>query len=288
MTTTIDFNSLQAAQGPRVVLMPSTHVGQATVGGVFDDFSAFASVYVTAEANLVNGNRGQPSLTITVEHSDDAMSWSTAATIGYGPDGKHSALVSSPKRYFRVTAAPGGSSVWQVVSVTAAPTYLDPAGGGGGAISVATVTLTNAQIKALPTTPVTVVAAPGAGFELVPIHATLHMDWAADYTNIDAAAQVLVRYDAGQAPLSGLDEAASYTTGVTGLLAEGASTSAFLTPLSYKSSTNKSVALAGQDDAQTENLALTLVADNNGMSDFTGGDAANSLKVTLLYYTVTF
>ncbi len=138
MTTTIDFNSLEASQGPRVVLMPSTQVGQSTVGGVFDDFSAFSSVYVTADASCIIGNQGQPSLTVTVEHSDDNSSWSTAATLGYGPDGKQSALVSSPKQYFRVTAAPGGSSVWQVVSVTAAPTYLDAAGGGGGGSQLVT------------------------------------------------------------------------------------------------------------------------------------------------------
>lgn len=165
MTTTIDFDALQAAQGPKVILVPSTTVSQAGGGDVFTDFSVFSRVYVTAKASLRVGNRGQPSLTILVEHSDDGESWSTAATLSYGPDGARSASVSSPKEFFRVSWSVGGSSEWQIVSVEAAPTYLDaPASPGGSQpVSVATVPISSAELLDLHNNGKTLVAAPGEG-----------------------------------------------------------------------------------------------------------------------------
>ena len=165
-------------------------------------------------------------------------------------------------------------------------------GGGASAVSVATVTLTNAQVLALPTTAVQLVAAPGAGKLLVPIHATLHLTWVADYTNIDAAASVSVRYGTRIgliAAVGSLNEASSaVTSGVTGLLAEGNAVSAHLPNLGYKSTVGSNVeGFSGQDDALAVNMALVLAVANGAAGAFTGGDAGNSLKVTLLYYTVT-
>ena len=58
----------------------------------------------------------------------------------------------------------------------------------------ADIALTNAQIIALPTTPITVVAAPGANKILIPWTAFLHLTWVADYTNIDASSQLQFRW----------------------------------------------------------------------------------------------
>jgi len=58
---------------------------------------------------------------------------------------------------------------------------------GGGAVQSVTVTLTSAQLKALNTTPVTIVAAPGAGKQILVFAVFYELIFGtAAYTNIDA------------------------------------------------------------------------------------------------------
>lgn len=174
--------------------------------------------------------------------------------------------------------------VWQYVTA-------EDTGGGGGsqAVNVATKTLTNAEVLALPhPTPVEIVAAPGAGFALVPIHATLRLTWVADYTNIQATAGVGLKIGTNSA-LGPIHEDAPAGS-VTNLLAGGEAASAFLPSLALGPSAANDPVLAssGLFDGDIANKAIFLTATNAASSDFTGGDAGNSLKVTLLYYVVTF
>lgn len=130
MTTTVDFDALQAAQGVKVTLMENEQAGPLVTGTDYADFSDFASVELRVDARLLNGNRGTPALTVTVQHSDDGDSWSTAHTFtfGVGGDGVQTASVSSPKAHFRATAV-ASLSEWLVRFVTAAPGFLDPPSG---------------------------------------------------------------------------------------------------------------------------------------------------------------
>lgn len=153
-----------------------------------------------------------------------------------------------------------------------------------------TTTLTNAQIKALPTTAIELIAAPGAGFMLVPISAVARLTWVADYTNIDAGCQLAVTQESGAATnpvfLTILEE--NPDIGVSGLLALGDSSFAIFGPRMWgaAAASNFVHASGGWNTFSVENLPLYLRATNGVSGAFTGGDAGNSLKVTVIYTVI--
>jgi hypothetical protein len=163
-------------------------------------------------------------------------------------------------------------------------------------MTTSTTTLTDAQIKALPTTPITLVAAPASGLRVKPFACSFRTAFTAGaYTNINtttAALQLqtptadllscLIMNDSSlTVPLTKLTtffnaaqlrlvdvpipfmEAidAGSVSGTTGIVKTGIST----TP------------------AHTNGVALQLAIDNNGSGALTGGNAANTLTVTLYY-----
>lgn len=166
-----------------------------------------------------------------------------------------------------------------------------PAPGGGSApIQQASVTLTDAQIKGLQTTPQEIVAAPGAGKVIVPISAFFVCDTAAGaYGGIDDNAIIAVTQDPtfGIDPLlapfgiKGLVEsliaAVDTVVAVMGPAAQYLGVDAFGGIQGY----SQSRALSGYEGA-----SLSLAAYNND-ADFTDGDPANSMTVTVLYTEVT-
>lgn len=166
-------------------------------------------------------------------------------------------------------------------------------GGGGGGASVvqsASVTLTNAQVLALPTTAIQLVAAPGAGKILVPLLAWFYVNWTADYTNIDASAALGIEYGTTLASaLATFQEATDFGNQVSNLLADGASHAAVMGPGDFASSTGGAVSGRGQfaDDPGVVNAALNVYANNAPSGNFTGGDAANTIQVTVYYNTLT-
>jgi hypothetical protein len=151
------------------------------------------------------------------------------------------------------------------------------------------ISIADADVKALVTTPYELVAAPGATKFIMPLMTILHLDWTADYTNIDAAAVLKTRLGAQLTSLQVLGEAAS--SAVTNLLAFGTSAFALL-PLSwnevYVSTTPQAPEVDGQSNFGDEVLdqPLQLFILNNGAGDLTGGDAANVLRARVLYYLV--
>ncbi len=129
----------------------------------------------------------------------------------------------------------------------------------------ATVTLTNAQVKLLRGTPITLVAAPGAGYFLEFVSAELFFDRTAVYT--ESADNLAIKYTDGSG------QAASEDIEATGFL--DAATDAIM-PV-------KPVTSAVILKAAGENKALVL--HNTGDGEYGGGNAANTLKCIVNYRT---
>jgi len=144
-------------------------------------------------------------------------------------------------------------------------------------IRTTTLTLTDAQIKSAPTTHYQILPAPGANKLIVPIIAVATLDaTAANYTNVDAGGATLqIEMGAGRSALYE-DISQAYP-----LLADGQSekTRAVLTFGDAKGAIG---ALA----AAIENDALELTWLNGASGNFTGGNAANNFRVTVVYTTI--
>jgi len=153
---------------------------------------------------------------------------------------------------------------------------------GGGSLLSATVELTDAQIKALPTDPIQIVAAPGVNKIIVPISCIVVCDTTAGaYTDLtDSGFDLQVGGDSVSCPL-----------GATTLLSSGeVRVGFFALPLSFVSGI---ATFGGQvftadprDVTILSNAALTILDNWNGGTPYGGGNAANTLKVTVYYVVV--
>lgn len=136
------------------------------------------------------------------------------------------------------------------------------------------VVLTDAQIKALPTTGVDLVAAPGAGRMHIPVVVTLTSSIVAGYDNIDAASSIRIVWGASIIALIGMEE-------------EGGAVSDLLTDIGSGWAAGGAVAASSNDIADAEDQALAVRIVNGAAGDLTAGNAANTVTVTVYYITVT-
>jgi hypothetical protein len=160
----------------------------------------------------------------------------------------------------------------------------DPGGAVVQTVYSTSVTLTDAQIKALPTTPINILPAPGAGV-LNHIHGALFVASfsAGAYTNLSANPFFQVVWDAENNYIN-----ATLFAGEEMFLA--GNNIAYCLP--YMTVTGD----AGQPGAavrssaefgETINRTVDIGAGNVAEGDFTGGNVANTLKVTVYYSPIT-
>lgn len=166
--------------------------------------------------------------------------------------------------------------------------------GGSSSVLAASVTLIDAQIKALPTTGVEVAAAPGANKLLMPLAAYLLSDFAVAYSGITANTNypeiwVGQKESGGTVLAFFIDEPDGPETALTLFLTSINTFGRVLWPL-YTRLELQPTSYVGLGKALSPDpagdglidLPLIIRGDNNG-GNFTGGDPANTLKVTVLY-----
>lgn len=162
---------------------------------------------------------------------------------------------------------------------------------GVATIYIATVVLNDAQIKALPTTPVELVPTPGPGKFIMPLNAILTAHLVSDYTNIHATRADIRVWDGGS---GNMELCPALNAGepdnkahVTALLAPGvgpADRQTWMGFYAFYSATDLGTTTYTNavPKANNEDKALLLrLGNDNG--NLTGGNAANTLTVTVLY-----
>lgn len=148
-----------------------------------------------------------------------------------------------------------------------------------------TITLTDAQIKALPTTPVEVVAAPGENRVLIPVSAMAVSEFSAnDYTNVDAEATMSLGW--GNTVASTRAHIGNGTWfDAWGGPGQGRVFGFILAPTLAIRDT-AIISETGRQDIIDEPLTLIVNNGEPGDGNFTGGNVANTLQVTVLYMVV--
>lgn len=167
-----------------------------------------------------------------------------------------------------------------------------------GQILKKTATLTDAQIKALPTTPIELIGAPGAGYRIKIISGSLRLNnLAGVYNNVNAdyfAVQIhvpLVTWVVGGSWINDSTMTFALTQGtdvfhggvgnrLTDLIAPGFS------GLDAGASSGAGEWVVNNGLVGTvdyDGTAIQISIDNNGSGVLTGGNSANTLLVNLLY-----
>lgn len=146
------------------------------------------------------------------------------------------------------------------------------AGGGGSSYLVASVELTDAQIKALPTTYIEVVPAQGAGKLIVVQCVLIEFYFSVTYTNVTGGSYLICGYGNWDVDASSI------------VLFVGSANNVFSVLTSAQDGDSAAEYLSASRNTLQDNVALKIISSNTG--DFTEGNAANTLKVTVYYVVV--
>jgi hypothetical protein len=192
---------------------------------------------------------------------------------------------------------PIGNGTDYVAATLTAGTGISVTNGGGSAAIAATtglprtvVTLANADVLALPTTPFPLVAAQGAGTRIIPVCVVLESTFAAGaYTNVKTDGSLWAGVPTGFGEYStnfivnDSNVSDTHTDLTTFLSAQNSLV--MLVPFANADVTDGWGNLAAVDavTSASQNVIFHLATDNGGLGNYTGGNAANTLKVTTFY-----
>jgi hypothetical protein len=202
-------------------------------------------------------------------------------------------LNGTPKYvWFDATGAPRYGPARPTESGSVSDTSGNLFASGVNLVQRSTLTLTDTQIKALPTTPVQLVATPGAGLWIKPMAVTYQTHIVGAYTNLNATYvdfhQTLDTYYVSYGPVD--DSTTTPTlTNVTALLTTVADLvqeigQPNLAAVGASATTQGYVQQVSQaGTGQLGNKPLMMNIDNNGSGNLTGGNASNTLKVKIYY-----
>lgn len=145
---------------------------------------------------------------------------------------------------------------------------------------------TDAQAKTLPTTPLSIIAAPGVNRIIVPQSALILSNLTSIYTNIHINSVIYFKYTgtAQQVLIVGSEAAAG---SVTSVLAVPINAVAIFPNRIFFTGVSTLDIDAAINQLDVINKGIELVIDNQGSGNLTGGNAANSLNVILCYAVVT-
>ena len=139
---------------------------------------------------------------------------------------------------------------------------------------VASVELTDAQIKALPTVPATILPLPGVGFAYVLLRTDITIRASAGaYGNVDGAALGNYVYTTSGSSAASPVSAAGVATLLT--------TAAINTALNTGQST-----VVRTPATSIENRGIVMSFLNGALGNYTGGNVANSGTINVVYYLI--
>lgn len=155
------------------------------------------------------------------------------------------------------------------------------------------VVLTNAQFKALPTTGITILAAPGANKVTLPVMVTVHpTTTSGGYTNINATYCALtISYGAAgtwaATPIFDDSVSTPAITTFSTVFGTGSPGVRFFPMICPYHDTSGEIwapqPYVADGVSNRANKALVVAIDNNGSGDLTGGHASNTVAFTVTY-----
>lgn len=155
-----------------------------------------------------------------------------------------------------------------------------------GNLTLATATLTNAQILAAPTTPVQILPAPGAGKVIVPFQVVMYSTIVSPVTNIDGDCSMGLVYGLNW-DTNSLDYMWENNDGTKVSDFLSASQFVFMTTVQKTALNFTNAVLPGVYQIINNGLYFNATNGNFGAGNFTGGNPGNSIKVFVWYDTIS-